>query len=76
MLVIAAGLPVHNGVAMDIIEPVGELKRGCLCASISVEAGAIFFLVRVNIVKIIGATTSINLPWSTENHGYSTEPGS
>ena len=50
---------------MDIIEAVGELKRGCPCASLSVENGAIFFLVRVNIGKIIGVPDVVQRQVST-----------
>ena len=50
---------------MDFIEAVGELKRGCPCASLSVEAEAIFFLVRVNIGKIIDVSDMVQRQVST-----------
>ena len=65
VLIIAAGLPGHNGVAMDFIEAVGELKRGCPCATLSAEAGAISFLVRVNIGKIIDVSDVVQRQVST-----------
>ena len=65
MLIIATGLPVHIGVAMDLIEAVGELKRGCPYASLSVEAGAVFFLVRVNIGKLIVVSDVVQRQVST-----------
>ena len=65
MLIIATGSPVHIGVALEFIEPVGELKRGCPSVSLSVEAGAIFFLVRVNIGKIIGVPDVVQRQVST-----------